>query len=814
MATKTRLPPPRLALAAACLAWTTAASLAAQPVVLVPTGAAPAAEASESAPRRIAADRAVRPSDNVAIAAAETGVLRRLPSLGRSTKLAGEHDEILWPIYLTAAEAAARPRLRLTHVAAVSVMPEASRLTVSVDDRPVGSFPVSANGAARTVEVTLPTGALHAGWNALRVVAEQRHRVECSTASTYELWTEIDRAHSGLVFADGFAPERRSLADLADVSPDETGRVRLRLVVGQDPDPARLDRLLRLAQAIAIAGGWLDPVVSIRKTPGTGPGVDVLIGAEARGALPATAELPSDVVALLDDPDPSRLVLAVPEDAATLDRVIGQIAQAGRELEGSEAGRLARRTIGGRVVEGGEISSFADLGATSTEFTGRLFRTAVDLRLPADFYPADYAKVALNLAGGHAPGLDRKSRLTIRVNGRQIAGAPLSAHAGEIFADRLIELPLSAFRPGRNRLEIEASVPHPDDQACDAAVQIDAGKRFLFVDQSRLTFPTFARAARLPDLAASAAGVFAALDPATRPKIWAPRPDPETLAAIATLTTRIAVADGRLGAPEIAFRNPPTDAPSAWVIGAFSDLPATVSGAVGVEPVAVHDAWRRRPAAFERVSDVGGPIDPVARRAAALRLAALEPSLDPIVTGTLQFRPLAEPGRKDLVDEWRRSIESPWSPAAFLRGAETRLRRSFEPVLGAEAPLPRFAPRATTGVVFAQALSPNGGVWTLTTAATAAALAEGVEALTEGDRWASLSGDVVAWDKASDEIETGATKPRGFFMTASPTPGNLRLIAAGWIGEHPIVFALMALAATGLLGFATARLLPHVGVRA
>lgn len=768
-----------------------------------------AAFAAAPAETQAQTSAAPSPDDAVRTVTAETGVLRRLPSVGRPSKLAGEIDRIAWPVFLTPAEAAARPRLRLTHVAAVSVMPEASHLAVFVDDRRVASFPIATNGSPKTVEVTLPEGSLHAGWNALRVEAEQRHRVECTAASTYELWTEIDRARSGLVFADGFQPERRSLADIADLSPDETGRVRIRLVTAQDPDPARLARATRFAQALALAGGFLDPVVSIVRTPAKGPGADILIGAKARDGVAGLEGVAPDVVALLDDADPTRLTLALPDDADALDRLIADLEETASRPDGSEAGRRARAALGGVAVSGGETVSLADLGARSTEFGGRLFRTSVDVRLPGDFYAADYAKAAVRLAGGYAPGLDRDSRLTLRVNGRQVAGAPLSARSGETFADRRVEIPLSAFRPGHNRIEIEASVPAADDRACDPTAQIDAPKRFLFVDTGSIAFPSFARSVRLPDLHATGAGAFAALDEKLRPTVWMPRPDRLAMSAFATLTTRMAVTAGRVQVPEIAFRNPPADAPSAWVIGAFADLPATIAGVVGIEPVAIRDAWSKRPAT-DRVSSLG---DPVAARAEMLRLAALDDDVDMIVTGSVQFRPATGGKSGDLVDQWRRSMENPWSPAAFGRTLEGHVARAFGPLFADAPAAAPFSPRPTTGILVAQALSAGGGVWTLTTAATAAALADGAEAVTAAGRWSEMSGDVAAWDKVDEKLETGSAKPRAHFMTAGWSPANLRLVAAGWVGEHPIVFALYVLAATVLLGFATARMLPHLGGR-
>ena len=218
-------------------------------------------------------------------------------------------------------------------------------------------------------------------------------------------------------------------------------------------------------------------------------------------------------------------------------------------------------------------------------------------------------------------------------------------------------------------------------------------------------------------------------------------------------------------------------------------------------------------------SAVRGEFDPTADDAPpapleARILAALEEAFDPIVTGTLQFRPTATAdGKTDLVDQWRRSMESPWSPAAFVRGAESQIRRALGPVLGDEPKGPAFAPTPTTGVVFAQALSGGGGVWTLTTAATATALAEGVEILTEAERWGEISGKAAAWDRVDEKLQTAPTDARAFFPTTAPNPGNFRLIAAGWVGEHPIVFVAFALLAAGLLGFSTARLIPHVGVR-
>jgi hypothetical protein len=542
------------------------------------------------------------------------------------------------------------------------------------------------------------------------------------------------------------------------------------------------------------------------------------------------------LVTLWDDPDPARLVVAVADDAATSDRVVDELlAAAGPRAEGTDSGLLARAGLGGLPIEDGARLRLADLGATTAEFSGRLYRTTADLRLPPDFYAADYAKVQLRLAGGHAGGLERASRLTVRVNGRQAAGAPLAARQGELFTDRTLQIPLSAFRPGHNRIEIEASLVHPDDKVCDPALQIEGPKRFLLMDRTEIVFPTLARVARLPDLAATAAGVLGDLTGPDRPTVWVPHPDAATLSALATLLDRVAAASNRVDVPTIVYRNPPADMPSALIVGAFGDLPATVATAVGIEPIAVRDAWSRRAtpqqAATGPTGTTTGPAgatnanDRVMRRAATLRVAAVPEVAvaDPIVTGSVQTRPLttgsipARPvvARQDgeMVDRWRKSVESPWSAGAFVRSASARVEQMVGSLTGQGVRRDGFVPRPSTGLVVAQALSPAGGVWTLVTAPSAATLADGIATMTESERWNDLEGAVGAWDQVDEKVVSTGSVGQAFFATRPFDPFNLRLVAAAWVSDNPIGFILAVLIATGLLGFTTARLIPHIGAK-
>ena len=748
--------------------------------------------------------------------AADPRVLRRLPSTTRSTRLVGESDAITWPVWLTAAEAAQGVRFRLAHVSAVSVMPEASRLSVTVNDRPISETAIASGGGARTLEVALAAGLLQPGWNAIRVAVDQRHRVDCSVASTWELWTEIDRARSGLVFAAGHRPERRGIADIAGIAPDGHGRVTIRLAAGLEGDPRQMERAVEAAQAVALVGGFLDPVVTIGRKGEGGPGIDLVVGRAAIGLEGEAAHLQAGSIAVLDDGEIDRLTVVLPGDDAAVDRAIGQLAAlAGQTREGTAAGREAQAGIGGRAVASGERIRLSDLGVASAEFSGRLFRTGFDVRLPADLYAADYGKVRLHLAGAHAPGLDRTSRLSVRINGHQAAGSPMVAPRGEVFTDRMLSVPLSAFRPGHNRIEIEAMVSAGADKTCDPAVQIEGAKRFLLVDRSEIVFPDFARLARLPDLAATAGGVLGRLAPEAQPVIHVPRPDMASLSAAATFATRMAIASGRLDAPAYAFRNPPVDAPSAIVVGAFADLPATVVGAVGLEAGPMRSAWSRRPTGDQVLPAPGPTADALGRRMTSLRLAGLGGDVDPIVTGSLQGRVLTTlpAGDGDLVDRWRRSMESPWSPAAFGRQVGVRLEKIFDflPTFGDTRPLEGFQPSPTTGLVVAQAMSKSGGAWTLVTAPSAVQLADAVANVTAGETWTRLEGAAVTWDQVEDRVVSVPAGQIGFLATNGFDFANLRLVAAAVSSDYPFLYILAAFLVTAALGFTTARLLPRIG---
>lgn len=137
---------------------------------------------------------------------------RPFPALSTGLRLAGEESSLQWPVFLTETQARERLRLRVGYLAAISVVPDASFLTATVNGVAIGRSEIKAPGAIRILEFDIPADLLKPGYNAVAISGVQRHRVDCSLDATYELWTQIDPAWTGLVAPPGAAGGRSPCA--------------------------------------------------------------------------------------------------------------------------------------------------------------------------------------------------------------------------------------------------------------------------------------------------------------------------------------------------------------------------------------------------------------------------------------------------------------------------------------------------------------------------------------------------------------------------------------------------------------------------
>ena len=610
-------------------------------------------------------------------------VLRHLPNNIQGFRLQGETGASEWPIYLSETQTRRKLRFRVGYLSAVSIMPEASTLTISINDVTIGTTKIQALNKVQSVDFDIPAELVKPGFNAVRIAVDQRHRVDCSLAATYELWTQIDPSQTGVLMPAGDAGAR-DVGELAALAPDDHGTLPVRVILPGRTSAANIERVIHAVQLIASVGHFDQPVVDVGPMASGDYGVNLVIGLYAdvakvqdleglgrvEGArlalLPGTATRRATIVITgLTEDDVNRALISFGEAAPT---------------RGSEAGLRAASAFPGLRVSGGQSVRLRDLGMRSQEFSGRYFRTGFNIIMPADFYSADYAKVPLDLAGGYAPGLLSSAQIIVSINGRNAVSASLPRAQGDVFKENTLPLPLGYFRPGLNRIEIAAELPKADDGVCDPLAAIADKKRFLFLDTTQIRIPQLARIARVPDLAVTATGGFPFIGGVKQPKLFMPKPDRESIGAAATLAGRMAASAGRPIDFRFTMTPPAVGSGATLVVASASAIDDSIASAVGLDPVLLRKAWSDRLMATagnsdERLSD----YDLRARNRLVLQknlpaACHLKPrpilaSHTPVTLASFEeAAPAAQPVKpRDLFAEWSQD-----------QADHTLLRRSFD----------------------------------------------------------------------------------------------------------------------------------------
>ncbi|WP_461653843.1 cellulose biosynthesis cyclic di-GMP-binding regulatory protein BcsB [Methylorubrum aminovorans] len=793
-------------------------------------GRPPAAEGADAA-RRTQVQATIAPA-------------RRLPAGTRGFRLSGEEDVLQYPVYLTEGQARGGARLRVSYLSAISVAPEGSELTGLVNGTKVGWTRIQAPGAVKVVEFAIPDGVLKAGYNAVTLTASQRHRVDCGIEATYELWTQIDPSRSGLVVAPAADLDLKSLAAL---EPDESGALPVGVLLNEKPTLPRLERMIGAVQAVAVVSRLARPAVSFGPPLSGRNGVNLLVGtaAEIRGTegIEDLGPITGPRLALLPPRSTRAPTLVVtgpgPEDVRA---AIGQLAAVG-DIGGSAPGATLAPLIRGYEVQGGERLELERLGITSREFNGRLLRTRIELRFPADFVPADYGKAMLHLAGGYAAGLDSSAQIVVDINGRNAASVPLPYARGEVFDDQAIPLPLSLWRPGLNSVEISAQLPNASDKVCDTLSPTARQPRFLFLDRTRLEIPALARAVRSPDLAAVKAGAVPFTASGGRPRLVLPVADRETADAAATLAARLAIAAKRVIDFELVPDAGGTDGGARLVVAPARALNPVTIQSVGLDPDEIRRVWQGRaetvatpgqfgpegvltldrlrrnlpmrcalPPAAVPVSVAPTPTQPTAPAVAPAVAAAPSPRAPP--------RPSAPETDEELVARWDQTLSGAAFVPTVLREGWTRLAnwalRLRSDVTGLiEAPVADVPinPRASLIIAEDSGGTRLGETTVLVTAPNPSMLKASVSCLVDPVVWTRLVGRAAFLDASDGTLTTVEPDRVALIETRTWSLANFRLVSAAWLSLNPGYYVGMTLFMALCLGLATTGLVRQLGRR-
>lgn len=691
--------------------------------------------------------------------------LRRLPSVVSPLRVWGENGEIAWTFYATEAEAQAGGRFQVGYLAAISVLPDTSSLTVTINGTVVGTTTIDGAQGLRNVTFEVPPSALSPGYNAVRLSAIQRHRVDCSVAATYELWTQIDPESTGfLLGAQGFG----NAADLAAIHVAPDGSTPIRVLQTSDRlSKSEVERLLGALQGVVLAGRIAQPIVDFAPAAEAGDGIAFAVAPAELLAktidITSLGNVTGPRLAVLPSSAERRPVLVVTgANEADVTEALSQLARLrATPPQGTVTGLRALSDSAGRRVEGGESFTLADLGFGDARVSARTHRIAFDLALPHDFLSADYDRLVLDLDAIDSAGLAGGAQIVVEINGVNAASAPLGRSRGESLSRRAVFLPLRLLRPGLNRIAITAELPHEDDKAC-ASEANGAFERLRLMATTRLTVPPLARISRQPDLAETLSAGFPYAQATQRPTLSVPAPDRDTMAAAATLVARLGIAAGKPIPFAFAAGRTGIVGPTL-VVSPARLLDGPLLATAGVDPRTVQDAWtgRETPTAAQTSS-------PTARRRAL---------------------------RRDTVSSCRSRPANGSESAVTLSDTGPNFD-SASAVLA----------QGVTGPAFDDLV-------TLVTAPSAAALREAVDCLVHPRIWNRPQGRLAILSASNGTVASWQHDSPRYVATAAPSPMNLRRIAAGWLSLHAGLYGFFALLIAGSLAGSTQLLVRNLGRR-
>ncbi|MCV9937589.1 cellulose biosynthesis cyclic di-GMP-binding regulatory protein BcsB [Boseaceae bacterium BT-24-1] len=731
--------------------------------------------------------------------------------------LEGESDTRSWAFYLTQDEAGADLNLDIAFQNALVVMPEASRLTVRINGERIMEAPIASSDRLKRTSTAIRKGLLRPGQNTIRFEAAQRHRTDCTIASTYELWTRIDGAGTRLSFRNPATQQSRlrSIDDLPAVGSDESGQTTIHIVAPGAARAVAANSILAVAQAVALRGRYSQAAVRVseRLPERIRPGVlTVLLGTgkelrELIGALPPEAGAGSFLGFVANPKLGPAALLVTGETWPDLEAIIARLLT-GPVSRPTNINRKTMDTASWHVpdapfISGKQALRFSELGVPTQESSGRRMRVRTVVAMPGDFYANAYGEATLYLDGAYSEDvLPGDSHIEIFVNGNVAATVPLNATSGGLFQQTPITVPLRHFRPGINEIWFEAVMPTRSDLACGPGATLPGKKRFALFDTTALTFPDFAKIGVSPNLAA-VAGTGFPYSIASQVALVIGRQDLPNLGAAATLLARLAQRADRpipidiLGSAATVGNRP------ALIVGAAGQLPTGLLPRVGIADN-VRNTWPQRADAVVVVPETEGTavFDAVINRFQGRQTT-------PEDSGG------STPTTEGVRDRWRGSLGGPL--ARYFIGFDQWLQRTFDlsfAQLRAPSRTPSlYEPAEGAELIAAQATDPDTRqVWTAFVVRQEEALERAADRLVTPGNWAGMAGQVTAFRSGQDNHVISADST-AFVMTRPFSLANMRLVFANWMSSNIGIYALTLLAACIGLGIGTSLMLGRLGRR-
>lgn len=700
-------------------------------------------------------------------------------------RMNGETEQRSWSIFLTAAQAASAAKLHIAYQNAVFVAPEASRLTMTINDMPVYVTKISSADQPTSQIVTIPAGVLKPGDNMIGFNMSARHRTDCTVESTYELWTDVDPKQTYLSFDAPQSGKFSRLDDIRAVGVDGQGKTRFRLIVPALDQLGATDMLLRLSQGLALMGGMPSQSFSFERKP-EGPlrpgELAVFVGTpdELRPFLPQLTNAASNaaVVSYVDYPgvnDASALVLSGPSWPALQGLIDSFVAST--DATGSAERRQVLSTSRWHGYDtpflfSRSLIDLQPLGVTSEEFSGRLYRKSFTVGVPADFYANAYGEARIFLDAAYTADVLPGSHIDVFVNGNIASTVPIVSNGGAVLRHLPIKFTLRHFRPGTNTITIEAALTTASDKVCAPGETAGDKPRFVIFGSSQFQMPDFARIAQVPNLGALAGTgnpYGRSEDPVS---LFLGTVDEKTLSAAATALGKISLASHRIVPVTVTTSAARMGSHNAMFVGTISQIPSDVLAQFKIDD-------------HSRSSWGGEDI------------------------------PATAPGSSLTLDQWQQRNDDNFLTrrlSSIATWAKQNFDLSANMLRFAPATDEMYSPPQNAKLIVAQDSNPaENGTWTALISPDENDLVDGMDDLSGGKRWSDLAGRISVYTDPGKPLDTVPVSWFHFMPSTGFSVSNARLIAANWLSDNIMSYGLLLGSSTLLLGLATSGLLSRLG---
>ncbi len=656
--------------------------------------------------------------------------------------------------------------LHLEFTNSIALLTERSVLRVVLNDIIIAQYYLDRNRPFSAVDIAVPLNLMKTGFNRLQFVAAQHYTYKCEDPSAPELYTEINPDASFLSATGTWReiPERLSYLrwwvdeklwapyqfNICIPSASQISDLQLAWgsVVTQGVALALNNEAFRVNTATALRPG-MDNIVIGTMTELSGFLTATEIGA-INGSFLAIKSLPAD---------PAHCMIII---SGRNEQEVGQTALAfglvNFPLPDSQYAifndqiRLPDKPafIRNAPVNVPGVYSFRQLGFTTRTINGwHTGGFSLPIYMPGDISKDDPSNVELRLHFVYGAMMRKDSVFNFFVNRQFQTAVRLSDQNGAKHMDHRVYLPMKAFQPGLNTVElVPEMVPFFSNQ-CE--ILQDQNLHLTLYDDSDFVLPRALRKARLPSfgLFSQTTYPYSASPDGSETSIYVTGRETDTVCAAWTVMGKMAQISGALlHRAEIGFQAPRSKK-SLLVVGPRDQVPDEIVSKAPVSPLQV---GRMRYLVSTSPKPEKLAASPVEELLAKIRGVPSDRS-EPEAPSTANLTMAA-----DLVEDTVAvQFESP-----FHRGY---------PV-------------------------------TLLTANDGARLLAGMNALQDRRIWDNLAGDLAVWNTNLDSLAVAKIGPDFIFRSASP----LAAVSAN-LDRQPWLFAILLVGILVLLGLAVRAIL-------